>query len=162
MKKFSRRNSDAFGAYSYYFIDGLVGIKVLQPDYSKDALKEFSLLEKAAPSGFTPEPYGIEEVLLNEEETTAIFMQHIEGKTLSDHCEDCEYSDYPTCHGHESRIEILRNKLLNLGIDHRDIHCENVIVYKHKLFIIDFSPELINEEVQAKRKKVSKCTLHVK
>jgi hypothetical protein len=164
------------GAYSVYFRNRSIGIKVLRTSYHgrfgiggykspkrvrlspawQDAIDEFAALRIADSTGHTPIPYCVRVVRLGKKYYPAILMEHINGMPLGDFCYSQGLTPAQERLIYRGLDEIEKVLLQRCGIDHSfDSGGNNAIVAEHRgnrvkrLKLIDFSPGLI--EIDPKR-----------
>lgn len=137
------------GSYgSYHKLTRTKGVKVLKGSYKsvmdainsyqmEEAMKERDLLLKVQHSGMTPKCYGVAIVEWGKKFRVGIVMEHLGETRLSDlGLDEDEESDI---------MAELEDKICNFGINHTDIHSYNVMFKNRKYYVIDFSPERIEE-----------------
>lgn len=133
------------GCYGqYYQISTTKGIKLINAKFStfneafesremKEAKEESLLLRRAKSMyDYIPKCYGVKIVETRGYFRIGIVMQHLQGPTADMFC---EYEEEVR----QSLYKILKDR----GIEHRDLHGNNVIRYKDDWWVIDFSPDCI-------------------
>lgn len=110
----------------YYKIRGTnLGVKLY--NNSGDIFDEYFKHKKVSKRiSFCPKVYGLIQL---DDNNFGILMDHIVGKPLGD------TFDYDETYDILDRID---NKLFKRGIIHDDLHSNNVIKNKNKLYVIDF------------------------
>jgi tRNA A-37 threonylcarbamoyl transferase component Bud32 len=132
----------AFG--TYYKLSPSVGIKVLKTRYPsikkavagrayKAATKEVELLSLAKESGVVPIVYGVTIVRDGSKYAVGILMQHLGDKTL-DKLQGKFTEAYDT----------VNDALLDIGIEHGDLHEQNIMYHRGKFYAIDFTPNFVD------------------
>lgn len=124
----------------------------------KDTKREIKLLSVASKTGIGPKPYGIAVVKKRNDRSwnnelgkhvyfAGIVMEHIHGDLLESFC------------FHDFAEDTLLDKLQEVGINHSDLHGENIMVQKTKqgvlLRAIDYSPHFCHYK-KPRRKKGKK------
>lgn len=134
------------GSFStYYRVSRARGLKVLKGSYRslqaaynsygfQMAKEESDLLEIAAYSGVTPECFGVRVARSGSRYRVGILMQHLGNKRLSDLNLSCAKMS--------AIYDKLDYELSHAGIDHNDLHLDNIMFHKGKFYAIDFSPEV--------------------
>lgn len=140
------------GSYGTYIkLSPTVGVKILinhayrtikackrSHSYRK-ALAEARLIKQAYDSGIVPKVYGVKVISLHGRYYAGIAMRHLGKVTLSKATAiDVDYTPK------ENIIDDVRERLLEYGIDHGDLHYGNVMVFKGSYYAIDFSPDWIS------------------
>jgi tRNA A-37 threonylcarbamoyl transferase component Bud32 len=142
LRKKKKTGGGSYG--SYYKISKTRGVKVLYSEgftskrkaltseVYKDAKLEASLLKQAQATGIVPRCYGVTLVKKGKEYAVGIVMQHLGNKTLADssYCETAAYDE-------------IMEKFEEFDIYHSDLHAENIMVYRGKIYAIDFSPDYV-------------------
>jgi len=101
----------------------------------KRALEEVSILECAKESGVVPLCYGVSLFNTKEGYRVGVLLQHLGSVTLEQYMEDNDDII--------DQVETIHEALAECGIEHNDLHATNILVYKNKLYAIDFSPESV-------------------
>lgn len=136
-----------WGCYGkYYQLSSTKGIKVIQgcfntieevinSDELNQAIQEAVLLKQArARYEYIPKCYGVKIISFGGSYKVGILMQHLTGPLAEDFC---DYEEYDQVRA--TLTKTLRDK----GIVHSDLHGNNVIRYKDKWWVIDFTPSCI-------------------
>ena len=136
-----RRKGSKSGLYGFYVHKDGVGVKVQSS--IQDAEGEYGYLNMLADTGLTPYPYDLRAVNLGGEVLYAIFMEHIEGKTLRD---TGLYDDMSADVAEGVINREANEKLAEFGIRHGDLHWENIIIEdaSGEYRVIDFTPKYIH------------------
>ena len=144
----SKHKATGEGDYgSFYPTSKLRGVKVLVTQYESiadllassamiRAKEEADLLTSAYVTGIVPKCFGV--VIVKKSKTryhAGIQMQLLGTKTLHKVMDDEELR--------ESIKDGLKNTLKGYGFNHKDLHANNVMVYKGKYWAIDFSPDYV-------------------
>lgn len=137
----------AQGAHGiYYKLNNTLGVKIIRSKTFKTvreanksrahgrAIRESELLTEALESGVVPRCYGVTLVKVRNGYRVGILMQHLGNKRLAE-TEHIERGDI---------YEDIHEKLMELGIDHGDLHEDNIMVYRGKFYAIDFSPQCVS------------------
>jgi tRNA A-37 threonylcarbamoyl transferase component Bud32 len=146
----------AKGVYGKYFkLSKTKGIKILISTGFKTretaleswafrkAKKEMKLLKKASKSKIVPKCYGVK-IVWNEKRSlfeVGIIMQHLGETTLANHIK--KYKKYKE--KETSILDKLQETIKKYKIKHNDLHANNVMIFKNKFFVIDFSPDQVKE-----------------
>lgn len=136
----TNKQASSGGCYGrYYKIDSKIGLKVLRGKGSgsidkllrsrqwREAKREAKLLELAQATGIVPKCYGVFIVEKDGRFFAGIAMQHLGNTTLGE--SSISYWDI---------AEDVNDKLDSVGIAHGDLHDENMMVYRNKIYVIDF------------------------
>ena len=129
----------------YYRLSNAVAVKVVHSKvYStirkaqnsaayRNALDEAAIIALAEETGVVPRCYGVTLVAVRGGYRVGILMQHLGQVTLADseHYDDSEVYEH------------LYETLKDVGIDHHDLHEDNIMFYRGKFYAVDFSPECI-------------------
>lgn len=143
-------DSEASGSFgTYHVLNAEQGIKVL-PECSEtiakakltcdyeDAKAEAYALNRAKTSGIAPKCFGVR--IVQDKASglyySGIVMQDLGQTTLYDRMCNGIVDDR---RAYEIK-ERLRKELLKFGIEHDDLHEENIMFYKGKYYAIDFGP----------------------
>jgi tRNA A-37 threonylcarbamoyl transferase component Bud32 len=110
-------------------------------DLWEAATEEAYLLRKAFKSGVVPRCYGVVPVKTRKGYRVGIILQHLGDITLA------KIGDRIGWDTVEIVSEMLSEKLLEVGVEHGDLHCSNIMRHKGKYYAIDFSPECSYEYV---------------
>lgn len=133
------------GSYASYFkLNEEVGVKVIDGGYHterevkfsqewKDAKKEARLLTGAYASGVVPYCYGAKIIKRHRRWYAAIVMQHLGDVHIFQVKKLDKMSNYDKLH----------DALDKIGYSHCDLHGSNIMVYRGKLYAVDFSPDFI-------------------
>lgn len=157
MLKIKRKNMTNGGAYgTYYYVGEGKGVKVFNnpdsyethsfstPGEARDSLAwqdaemEARYLRIAQPSGVVPKCYGAKVIRTEDGKyAVGIVLEHLGRMTLR--------RKLPRGHRRQDAIyEKLLKQLGKYGVNHYDLHPENVMWYKGKFYAIDFSHECIS------------------
>jgi serine/threonine-protein kinase RIO1 len=148
-KSLRKTASNRDGCYGdYYKLSRSKGIKVLSDDRYRtleDTIKSRTFKEAKAEAIHLmearkrypniPKCFGVKIIEIGGFYKVGIVMEHL-GETMAIHLIAHE----------DERLELmkeLRDKLANVGIDHGDLHCKNIMFHKNDWYIIDFSPSMI-------------------
>lgn len=159
-------NSGCFG--SYHRVGKDMGIKVLEGCFEteadaknscnwQDAQEEAYAMRRAQKSGIAPKCYGVY-VVRNSDSAegnyyVGILMQHL-GQNLLGHRMD---KGIVSGMRQEDIQDEIRKKLLKVGVEHGDLHRENVIYFKRKYYALDFGPNAVcTFKVRTPVKKITK------
>jgi len=140
------------GSYGSYFkLNRSKGVKVLRGSFKsiiaamnsrkmEAAIQERDYLNKAYNSHDPISPYchGVTLIQSGSNIRIGIVMQHLGEMTLR----NCVLNEDEK----DEIIESLEHMLLERGIDHRDLHEDNVMIKDGKYYAIDFSPDYITLE----------------
>jgi len=149
--KLNKSNYSGRGVYGEYVkISERRGVKILYSDGHsslaslkestryKEALQEHNLISAARKVPFVLRSYGVVAIQDGDLLFPGILMTHIEGKLYN------ELNHFNTVF---PLREKLRAKLRTCGVNHNDLHGNNIIVKKHKnryvAYAIDFSPNYV-------------------
>lgn len=138
----------AGGSFGEYFkLSKHRGIKILYGVYPtaeqaakstshRKALRENKILQILTQRGcrFTPKGYGVRIVKVNSSYSIGIVMQHLGNKCLFNR------------HGgnNDEIISDLRDKLNKVyRVFNGDVHSQNIMYYKKKYWVIDFTPTIV-------------------
>jgi RIO-like serine/threonine protein kinase len=89
----------------------------------------------ARDSGIVPRCYGVRIVRRGKSFRVGILMQHLGNKRLADlSLPDKKISGI---------YDKLHDGLISFGVEHKDLHDENIMFFKNKFYAIDFSPECV-------------------
>lgn len=166
-----KKKSDASGKIGQYIkLTNLFGVKLIgfwgcdsvvnlkKSITWKKALKEAEWLKFVNASKLSPNCYGVYPVKFKGRFFAGIFMDHINGSSLNSITKNGIFQQgskiYVSKNGiinlKNNKIPIikfLKNKLTKIGINHFDIHGENVLVDKNnKIWLIDFSSDYISKK----------------
>jgi RIO-like serine/threonine protein kinase len=100
----------------------------------RNALREAYILNVAFESGVVPRCYGVTLVRVKKGYRVGVLMQHLGSTPLFE-------SEF--CDKFSEAFDEINDRLIELGIVHNDIHDENVMVYRGKFYVIDFSPDCV-------------------
>lgn len=143
MIKMPRFETDG-GSYGIYFeLSASVGLKVIRTakDFPtvakavssrtfKRAQKEAELLDLAFETGVVPRCYGITIVKARRGYAVGILMQHLGHQTVEE-AQESEAYDFIT------------DALAEHGIKHKDLHRNNIMVYRGKFYAVDFDSRFV-------------------
>lgn len=143
--KLKNKNPSGGGSYGEYFkLSSQRGIKILagrfnsyvgaigSPTYAEASAEAF-LLKVAEKTKLVPKCYGVQIVQIGKRYAIGIVMQHLGGRML----EDTDNVD------NDSVIQDLEKKMKKHGFEMGDLHAGNVMYYKRKYWVIDFTPEFV-------------------
>lgn len=130
----------------YFKLSDQVGVKVIHskgyPSIKKlvssnafqKAKREAEILMIAEETGVVPKCYGLTVVKSKSGFRAGVLMQHLGQVTLadSDQYDNSEIYDY------------LVESLKEVGIKHWDLHEDNIMVYRGKMYAVDFSPDCVS------------------
>lgn len=139
------------GCYGYYVRYCFYrGIKILHNKFASledaeesnlysDAVQEMNLLKETKRRfALVPHCYGVKIVKIGNSFQIGIILQHLGSITLRDFAykNDLNVSV-------DNTVLLKYNQLKAVGITHTDIHGRNIMRFKKKWWIIDFSPEYL-------------------
>lgn len=149
-------NKTGGGSFGHYFkLDNKRGIKLLKQKFQTSEkaqlsktfhlakLEELSLNMARERVSFVPKCYGVKVVKFRGDFRVGVVMQHLNGITLNklgqnrdrrNLTQDCDFEDNVT--------EMMDERLLKAGINHGDVHDENIVYHAKKYWVIDFGNEV--------------------
>lgn len=86
-----------------------------------------------------PYSYGVQIIMIGYKFYIALFLEHVGKQTLGNVYGDNEANKNKM----SSVIQKLKKLLEDRGISHTDLHSRNVMYWKGKFYVIDFSPSYI-------------------
>jgi RIO-like serine/threonine protein kinase len=143
-----QENTGSGGAHGKYVkLSQSLGVKVIHSDKFptiqkayrshayKLARKEAEILTLAFESGVVPKCYGVTLLKVGRGYRVGVLMQHLGSTTL----DESEFYDRYT-----EAYDLINDSLMDVGIRHMDLHEDNILVYRGKLYAVDFSPSCVN------------------
>jgi tRNA A-37 threonylcarbamoyl transferase component Bud32 len=148
--KLKTTRSTKSGVYGKYVpISNTRGVKILKAKFSSlkrlyrsekyyRATEEVNMLKvlNARNCDFVPKCYGLRIIQVGKNYHIGILLQHLGNVQLN---------DLRLENGRDERIwNRIEKQIEKFGFSHSDIHTSNIMFYKNKYWLIDFSPEFIN------------------